>query len=212
MMDLGKLNSYIEDHSSAEDELLARLNRETHLKVLNPRMLTGKVQGKFLQFVSQMINPKYILEIGTYTGYSAICLAKGLQNDGQLHTIECNDEVIPYAEKYINEAGLNNSITVHKDDAENVIESLDYDWDLVFLDADKLTYLSFYKIVIEKLKSGAFILADNVLWSGKVLEQPVEEDKETKALIEFNTFIKNDTRVDKVMLPLRDGLTLIRKK
>ena len=210
-MDFEAVHKYIEKFSSDEDELLAKINRETWLKVLNPRMVTGPVQGKFLQFISQMISPKYILELGTFTGYSAICMAKGLKENGQLHTIEKNDEVLTYARKNFAEAGLSDKIRVYCGDAGELLPTLNYNWDIVFLDADKIRYGFYYDLLIDKLKPGAIILADNVLWNGKVLTDIDEKDKDTIAIQLFNEKVQADTRVENVIIPLRDGLAIIRK-
>lgn len=210
-MDSEAIHKYIEQFSTDEDEILSRVNRETWLKVLNPRMVTGKVQGKFLQFISQMTQPEYILELGTFTGYSAICLARGLKPGGQLHTVEKNDEVLIYAKNNFVSAGIEDKIVSHLGDAKEIIPSLDFRWDIVFLDADKINYLVYYKLLIDTLKPGALIIADNVLWNGKVLEEIEEKDIDTKAIHEFNEFVQNDNRVENVIIPLRDGLTMIRK-
>lgn len=206
------IEEYILDHSDTEDPNLAELNRETNLKILRPRMLSGHLQGKVLEMISKMINPEKILEIGTYTGYSAICLAKGLKEKGILHTIEINDELEDIISKYLKKSKLEKKVKMHFGDARNIIPEINEQFDLVFIDADKREYLDYYKVVLEYVKPGGFILADNVLWSGKVLEQELPEDVHTKGVIEFNEFIKDDNRIEKVILPLRDGLTLIRKK
>ncbi len=206
------LEKYAETHSSKESKLLYRLNRETHLKVLMPRMLSGAMQGKLLEMLSCMIQPKNILEIGTYTGYSAICLAKGLAVDGVLHTIEKNPELESIAKKYFAEAEIEHQINYYLGNALEIIPQIDEYFDLVFLDADKENYLNYYHLIFDKIKSGGYILADNVFWSGKVLTTPDPHDKEAIGIIEFNEFIQQDERVENVMLPLRDGLSLIRKK
>lgn len=206
------IEDYILNHSDSEDPVLAELNRETNLKILRPRMLSGHLQGKILEMISKMIQPQKILEIGTYTGYSAICLAKGLKNNGTLHTIELNDELEQFIRKYFNKAGLENQIKLHIGNALEIIPKIDEPFDLVFIDGDKREYLQYYHSVLEYVKPGGFILADNVLWSGKVIEQESPDDEYTRGIIEFNEWVKNDHRVEKVILPLRDGLTLIRKK
>ncbi|MCG8698168.1 MAG: O-methyltransferase [Bacteroidales bacterium] len=212
MIDKDKLFEYISNYSSDEEDILAELNRQTHLKVLNPRMLSGKVQGQLLKFISYMVKPKYILEIGTYTGYSAICLAHGLKDGGQLHTIECNDEITGIATKYFEKAGLKDKIKLHVGDALEIIPGLEYDWDIVFMDADKKTYSTVYDMIIDKMKPGAFILADNVLWSGKVVDKnSIKNDIDTKSILEFNEKVKNDPRVENVIVGIRDGISLIRK-
>jgi caffeoyl-CoA O-methyltransferase len=200
---------YITSCSSAEDPVLAELYRETHCKVLYPRMISGHLQGKLLEFLSRMIQPEAILEIGTYTGYSAICLAKGLKPGGKLHTIEINDELQPLIDKYIRKAGLQDTVILHTGDARKIIPSLEEEFDLVFIDGDKEQYLDYYKEVFRKTRTGGYIIADNVLWSGKVIAP--SKDKETNGIIEFNEFVKNDICIEKLILPFRDGLMLIRK-
>jgi caffeoyl-CoA O-methyltransferase len=202
---------YIEAHSTAEDPLLARINRETHLKVLNPRMISGPVQGKLLEFISRMIKPASILEIGTYTGYSAICLAKGLVPGGKLYTIEKNDELTLYPLNYFREAGFDDRIEVITGDAMEIIPSLPYTFDLVFIDGNKTEYIQYYQLVINKLKTSGFLIVDNVLWNGKVVENADSPDTETRSIISFNELISTDPRVENVILPLRDGISLIRK-
>lgn len=206
------IEEYILNHSDQEDPILVELNRETNLKILRPRMLSGHLQGKILEMLSKMIQPKKILELGTYTGYSAICLAKGLKENGTLHTIEINDELEDFISKYISKAGLENQIKLHFGDAREIIPEISDMFDLVFIDADKREYLEYYNIVFDYVKPGGYIFADNVLWSGKVIELESPDDEYTKGIFEFNEFIKKDNRVEKVILPLRDGLTLIRKK
>lgn len=207
-----KLDEYLINHSSPEDEVLAELNRTTHLKVLYPRMLSGQIQGKLLEMISRMIRPKRILEIGMYTGYSAICLARGLAPDGKLITTEINDEIIPIAEKYIGKAGLTDRIDIKTGDALEIIPKLDGPFDLVFIDAEKKDYISYYNLIIDKVCQGGFILADNVLWDGKVLQNRDTADKETMGIMDFNKKIVSDNRVETIILPVRDGLSLIRKK
>lgn len=208
-----QLEDYLSAHHSQEPELLARLNRETHLKVLQPRMLSGALQGRYLAMISKLAQPRYILEIGTYTGYSALCLAEGLnKEEGELHTLEINDELQAMAESYFAEAGFVEQITMHIGDAMETLTDLDRPWDLVFIDADKPRYLDYYKKLLPSLPSGALILADNVLWSGKVVQEPDADDESTLALIEFNAFVQEDDRVENLLLPLRDGLMCIRKK
>ncbi|MFZ6052809.1 O-methyltransferase [Halocola ammonii] len=206
-----KLDDYISKHTTPETEALHNLNRETHQKILQPRMLSGHVQGRFLSLISYMVRPKRILEIGTYTGYSAICLAEGLADGGILHTIDINDELEPIQDKYFAAAKMEERITRHFGDALEIIPKLDEKWDLVFIDADKTNYLNYYKLLIDKLPKNSFILADNVLWSGKVVEEVSPNDKDTRALLEFNDFVQKDDRVENVMLPLRDGVMAVRK-
>lgn len=206
------IEQYILDHSDQEDPVLQELNRETNLKILRPRMLSGHLQGKILEMISKMIHPERILELGTYTGYSAICLAKGLKENGTLHTIEINDELEDLILKYFKKADIENKAILHIGDAKSIIKKIDEQFDLVFIDADKREYLEYYHLVFDYVKPGGFILADNVLWSGKVIETETPDDDYTKGIFEFNQLIKNDERIEKVILPLRDGLTLIRKK
>jgi len=205
------IETYITDHSSPEDDLLKRLNRETHLKVLNPRMLSGHVQGRFLEMISKMIRPQRILEIGTYTGYSAICLAKGLAGNGILHTIEVNPELEEFAKRYFREAGLESQIIQHGGDALELLPQIDETFDLVFIDAAKESYLDYYHLIFDKVRKGGFILADNALWDGKVVDPNQVQDKETQGIIAFNDFIRKDDRVENVLLSLRDGIMIIRK-
>jgi caffeoyl-CoA O-methyltransferase len=212
-MDLShELEQYIALHSDAEDELLAELYRQTHLRFVNPRMASGHIQGKFLEFISKMLKPKYILEIGTYTGYSAICLAKGLQAGGELHTIEINDELEEFAASYIQRSGMQKQIIQHIGSALEIVPKLDLVFDLVFIDGEKAEYVQYYQAALDKTVSGGFILADNVLWDGKILTPAASGDWFTKGLQQFNEFVKNDKRVEKMILPLRDGMMLLRKK
>lgn len=207
-----KLEKYILDHIDTEDEVLRELDRETHLKVPGARMLSGHLQGQVLTLLSKMVQPDRILEIGTFTGYSAICLAKGLKEDGKLLTIELDDELENLAKKYFNKAKLEKKIVQLIGPALEIIPNLNETFDLVFLDADKREYVDYYNLLLEKVRSGGIIIADNTLWSGKVLEKPADGDEQTRGIIEFNKQIKNDSRVEKVILPLRDGMTVIRKK
>lgn len=211
MYSVSAIDKYILEHSSPEDAVLEELNRETHLKVLNPRMLSGHLQGKVLELISRLCRPQQILEIGTYTGYSAICLAKGLQLGGQLHTIDYNDEIAHIASKYFDKSGLANCIQCYTGDAIDIIPSINMQFDLVFIDADKESYCEFYNLVIDKVVPGGIILADNVLWSGKVLEDIARMDNETRAIDKFNQMVLNDSRVEVFILPVRDGISVIRK-
>ena len=204
------LESYIEDHSENEPELLKELSRETHLKVIQPRMITGHFQGRVLSMFSKIVNPKNILEIGTYTGYSAICLAEGLQKNGQLHTIDINEELTDFQRKYFDKSGYGTQIIQHTGDALKIIPTLDIKFDLVFIDAEKTEYLKYFETVMQKTSPGSILLTDNVLWSGKVIEPLNEKDKATKILMEYNRKLKEDPRVETVLLPIRDGLTLSR--
>ncbi len=207
-----KINKYILNHIDPEDEVLKELDRETNLNILGARMISGHLQGQVLTMLSKMIQPENILEIGTFTGYSAICLAKGLQKNGKLITIEINDELESIATTYFKKAGLTNSIEQRIGEATQIIPKLNRTFDLVFIDADKRDYTTYFNLVFEKVKPGGYIIADNTLWNGKVVETPASDDLQTKEIIAFNTFIKNNSRVEKVILPLRDGMTIIRKK
>ncbi|MCC5932520.1 MAG: O-methyltransferase [Cyclobacteriaceae bacterium] len=207
-----KLQKYLENHCSAEDDLLYRLRRETHLKVMHPHMISGPEQGRFLAFLSQMIQPKYILDIGTFTGYSALCLAKGLRNDGKLITIDINEEINDLAVRYFREAGFDNKIQKLTGDAAVLIPQISLCFDLVFIDADKIKYPVYYELALEKMKPGAFLLIDNVLWYGKVVEDDIRiNDKETLILKKFNEMVQQDKRVENVIIPLRDGISIVRK-
>ncbi|WP_036383008.1 O-methyltransferase [Muricauda sp. MAR_2010_75] len=206
------LEDYIEEHSQTEPELLAELSRETHLKVLQPRMITGHFQGRVLSLLSKIIAPQNILEIGTYTGYSAICLAEGLRNNGELHTIEINEELHGFQRKYFDRSDFGPKIIQHTGDALNIIPKLELTFDLVFIDAQKVNYDAYFEAAIQKTKPGSVILSDNVLWSGKVVEPVPKSDKATLALKAYNKKLQNDPRVDTVLLPIRDGLTLSRVK
>ncbi|MCX6291545.1 MAG: O-methyltransferase [Bacteroidetes bacterium] len=206
-----ELSDYVDAHTSLETSVLKQLNRETNSTVLMPRMLSGNLQGQFLSMVSHMIQPMQILEIGTYTGYSAICLAAGLKPGGMLHTIDINDELEPMVKRYINTANLSDKIKTYSGDARSMIPSINETFDLVFIDADKINYSVYYDLVFDQVRPGGFILADNVLWSGKVLEKPSAMDADTKAIDTFNKKVHADERVQHVLLPVRDGLMLIRK-
>lgn len=206
------LHQYILDHIDEEDPVLTELDRETNLKVLGARMISGHLQGQVLTMLTKMIRPKSILELGTFTGYSAICLAKGLPEDGKLITIEVDDELESLAAKYFEKAGVAHLIEQKIGAATELIPSLDQSFDLVFIDADKREYVEYYQLLIEKMQAGAYLIADNTLWSGKVLDKPRHDDRQTIGILEFNKLVKNDDRVEKVILPLRDGMTVIRKK
>ncbi|VAW23330.1 Uncharacterized SAM-dependent O-methyltransferase [hydrothermal vent metagenome] len=205
------LENYILENIGAEDEILKELDRETYLKTLYPRMLSGHWQGKILAMISKMVRPGSILEIGTFTGYSAICLAKGLAPGGRLITIEVEDELEGFAKRYFKKAGLEEQITQIIGDAVEVIGRLDHQFDLVFIDADKRQYCDYYRLVFDKVPSGGYIIADNTLWGGKVINPPAENDVQAKGIVAFNELIRNDKRVEKVILPVRDGITIIRK-
>jgi len=203
------LHTYCEQHSTAPSKVLYQLERETHLKTLAPQMLSGPLQGRLLSLLSKMIRPKRILEVGTFTGYAALSLAEGLSDEGRLHTIEVNPELEYLIRKYIRKAGLENQITLHMGDAEEVIPQLEERFDLVFLDAGKRDYDRHYDLVIEKVNPGGLILADNVLWSGKVVD--AEYDQDTHEIDAFNKKILADERVENLILPIRDGLQIARK-
>ena len=207
-----ELENYIKNSIGAEDPVLEELDRETNLKLLHPRMLSGHIQGKILQMFSQMISPTNILELGTFSGYSAICLAKGLNKGGKLISIELNDELKGFAISYIKKAGFEHSIELKTGSALEIIPTLEKNFDLVFIDADKKEYLDYYHLVFDKVNTGGYIIADNTLWDGKVIEPVAPKDYQTKGVLEFNEFVANDNRVEKMILPVRDGLTIIRKK
>ena len=206
------LEKYILDHSSPEDPVLAELNRETWVKTVHPQMIAGHLQGKVLEMISYMIRPERILEIGTFTGYSSICLAKGLAKGGLLYTIDRDDEITEFATTYINKSGNADQINLLCGDAREIIPGLDETFDLVFLDAEKDEYLDYYRLVFPKVRAGGFILADNVLWGGKVIEVPDSGDHFTRGIMAFNAEIRKDPLVETVILPIRDGITVIRKK
>ncbi|RLD29796.1 MAG: methyltransferase [Bacteroidetes bacterium] len=207
-----KIDDYVVKHSQDEPELLQQLNKETYQKILQPRMLSGHFQGRVLSMISKLVNPKNILEIGTYTGYSALCLAEGIQNDGELHTIDIDEELYDFQRKYFDKSKFGSQILQHLGNALEIIPNLNITFDLVFIDADKENYSNYFNCVIDKLNSGGIIISDNVLWSGKVIETLQPDDTSTKALIEYNTLLKNDERIETVLLPIRDGLTISRKK
>ena len=205
------IEKYIAEHTSPEDELLHEIYRKTNLSVIQTRMISGHVQGKILEFFSKMIRPENILEIGTFTGYSAICLAKGLQPDGELHSIDINDEIIETAKSMIEKSPYANQIHLHAGDANDVIPTLNKKFDIVFIDGDKRCYVENYNAVFDLVNIGGFILADNVLWDRKIIEQVKPNDKQTIGIMEFNDFVQNDTRVENVLFNVRDGIMIIRK-
>lgn len=205
-----ELERYIEQHSQKEPELLVALNRETHQKVLQPRMLSGHFQGRVLSMLSKLIRPEHILEIGTYTGYATLCLCEGMQKKGSVDTIDINEELAFIQKKYFDLSPWKDQITQHIGDAMEIIPSLDKKYDLVFIDADKENYLNYYDMIVPKMKVGGIILSDNVLWSGKVLDEPNAKDLSTNILLEYNKKINEDPRVETVLLPIRDGLTVTR--
>ncbi|MBW6498060.1 MAG: O-methyltransferase [Bacteroidales bacterium] len=207
-----KIEAYARKMSDPESPVLQRLSRETQAKVLKPRMLSGHLQGKLLEMISLIKPSRHILEIGTYTGYSAICLAQGLTEDGLLHTIDHNPELEDFARTFIVEAGLENKIIQHIGEAIEVIPTLDETFDLVFIDADKENYVNYFEMVFDKMPRGGIVLADNVLWDGKVMQEPATADTETRGIIQFNEHIRQHKGINRVLIPYRDGLTIIRKK
>jgi predicted O-methyltransferase YrrM len=205
-----ELEDYIEQHSEKEPALLAALNKETYRKILLPRMLSGHFQGRVLSMLSKLIRPINILEIGTFTGYAALCLCEGMQENGQLHTIDIKEELVDFQRKYFNKSPWGNQIVQHLGEAISIIPTLDIKFDLVFIDADKENYINYFELILPKMNKGGIILSDNVLWSGKVLEPLQKNDLSTKILLEYNELLKNDVRVETVLLPIRDGLTVSR--
>ena len=212
-MDITKIQKedYLLKYSSPESDVLKSINRKTNLRHIHPRMITGPVQGKFLEFISYMIQPENILEIGTFTGYSAICLAKGLKKGGKLVTIEIDDELADDIKQNITSAGLADFITCLTGNALDIVPGLEKDFDIIFIDGDKRLYPDYYKISINKLKKGGFLIADNVLWDDKVIRDRLPEDKHTEGIHTFNRLVAEDSRVENVILPLRDGLNVVRK-
>ncbi len=206
------IDAYVVEHSEKEPELLKELNNETWQKIITPRMLSGHYQGRVLSMISKILQPKSILEIGTYTGYSALCLAEGLQKDGVLHTIDQNEELLDFQKKYFNRSLYKNQIKPYLGNALDVIPKIDTKFDLVFIDADKTNYSNYFNLIIKKMNKGGVILSDNVLWSGKVTLNPEPKDLDTKALIDYNKLLKNDPRIETILLPIRDGLTISRLK
>jgi len=205
-----KIENYALQHSDEESAILKKVNRETHAKIMMPRMLSGHMQGNLLSMLSKMIKPKQILEIGTYTGYSGICLAQGLQEGGKLHTIDINDELEKMVRGFFEEAQLTNKINYYIGNAMEIIPTINEKYDLVFIDADKNNYSNYYDLIFDKVNAGGFIIADNVLWSGKILDD--KKDKDTLAIDEFNKKVHADIRVEHMLLPVRDGLMIVRKK
>ena len=204
------LEDYIEQHSENEPELLAQLNKETYQKILLPRMLSGHFQGRVLSMLSKLIRPVNILEIGTYTGYSGLCLCEGMQENGQLHTIDIKEELVDFQRKYFDKSPWGNQIMQHLGEAIAIIPNLNLQFDLVFIDADKENYINYFNLIVPKMNKGGIILSDNVLWSGKVVLPLEKNDLSTKVLLEYNLLLKNDSRVETVLLPIRDGLTVSR--
>lgn len=205
------LDQYVVNHTENEPELLQQLTRETFQKILQPRMSSGPYQGRVLSMISKLINPKNILELGTFTGYSTLCLAEGLKVSGTLHTIDRNEELYDFQRKYFDKSTYGKQIYQHLGNALDIIPELNKKFDLIFIDADKDNYVKYFNLIIDKMNSGGIILSDNVLWSGKVIEKLDPKDKMTKAVLEYNTLLKEDNRVETVLLPIRDGLTISRK-
>lgn len=207
-----ELLAYCEQHTNPEDELLQHISRETHAKVLMPRMLSGHLQGKILELLVKLMNPKTILEIGTYTGYSGICMARGLGDEGKLITLDINDELEPMVRDFFDKSGLSSKIDYRLGNALDIIPQLPDNFDLVFIDADKANYTNYYNMVVDRMNKGGVILADNVLWSGKVVAEIGKKiDKDTKAILDYNKLVHEDSRVENILLPIRDGLMLARK-
>ena len=204
------LEDYIEQHSENEPELLAQLNKETYQKILLPRMLSGHFQGRVLSMLSKLVRPINILEIGTFTGYAALCLCEGMQENGHLHTIDIKEELVDFQRKYFDKSTWKNQITQHLGEAINIIPKIDLKFDLVFIDADKENYINYFHLILPKMNKGGIILSDNVLWSGKVVLPLEKNDISTKILLEYNQLLKNDSRIETVLLPIRDGLTVSR--
>ena len=205
-----KLIEYISENSNTEPEILAKLNEETYQKVLQPRMLSGHIQGRFLSMISKMKSPTCILEIGTYTGYGTLCLAEGLSNGGKIFTIDRNEELLKIQNKYFEMSGKRDKIIQLTGNAKDILENLDESYDIVFIDADKENYIEYFNLVSERLNNNGIIISDNVLWSGKVLNSPSKNDEETNILIEFNKTLNEDERFETIILPLRDGLSISR--
>ncbi|MFT3994961.1 MAG: O-methyltransferase [Dysgonomonas sp.] len=206
------IEQYILSHIDEEGELLEKLNRDAHVNLLRPRMLSGHLQGRLLKMFCRLVQPRYILELGTYTAYATLCLAEGAPDDAEIHTLEMNDELEDFIKKYLHQTKLKEKIHLHLGDALEIIPTLDYTFDLVFIDANKRTYVEYYNLIFDKVRPGGLIIADNTLWDGKILTTPKPSDKQTIGIQEFNDMIANDDRIEKVILPMRDGLTLIWKK
>jgi predicted O-methyltransferase YrrM len=207
-----ELDTYVTNHSENEPELLAQLNKETHQKILQPRMLSGHFQGRVLSMLSKIIHPTTILEVGTYTGYATLCLAEGLAENGTIDTIDIEEELVDFQRNYFNKSPWANQISQHLGDALDIIPTLNKKYDLVFIDADKENYINYFNLIVPMMNKGGIILSDNVLWSGKVLEEVKQGDITTKILLEYNQLLKDDDRVETVLLPIRDGLTVSRVK
>lgn len=207
-----EIEEYALNHTKSESDLLKKINRETHAKIMMPRMLSGHLQGRFLSMISHMVKPDYILEIGTYTGYSALCLAEGLNENGKIITIDINEEIEKFVRNFFEQSDYKNKIDYRIGNALDIIPTIENQLDMVFIDADKENYSAYYDLVFEKVRNGGYIIADNVLWSGKVLMDDNKLDKDTKAIKAFNDKIQNDSRVENILLPVRDGLMICRKK
>jgi caffeoyl-CoA O-methyltransferase len=206
-----KLEDYVLANSSPESPLLAELYRQTHLKLMNPRMISGHIQGRLLSFISRMIAPKRILEIGTFTGYGTICLAEGLNRAGVIHTIDSDEEIIEFARSYFERSGIINKVIMHHGDAQTIIPSLDIKFQLIYIDGEKSEYPEYYKLAMAQLENGGFIIADNVLWNSKILQLPSKDDRSTAGIRKFNEMVRKDERIEEVILPVRDGIMLIQK-
>ena len=206
-----KLDDYVVAHSQDEPELLQQLTRETYQKILQPIMLSGPYQGRVLSMISKLIRPKSVLELGTFTGYATLCLAEGLHPEGEIHTIDVNEELEDFQRKYFDKSGYGTQIHQHLGSAIDILPTLDKTFDLVFIDADKPNYVNYFHLIIDKLNPGGIILSDNVLWHGKVIEPVDAKDVSTNVVLEFNTLLKEDPRIETVLLPIRDGLTISRK-
>lgn len=206
------LDNYVVSHSEQEPELLQQLTRETYQKILQPIMLSGPYQGRVLSMISKLVNPKSVLELGTFTGYATLCLAEGVQKNGVIHTIDINEELHDFQRKYFDKSDYGSQIIQHTGSALDIIPELDMMFDLVFIDADKPNYSNYFHLIIDKLNPGGIILSDNVLWHGKVVEPLNEKDTSTKAVLDYNNLLKEDHRIETVMLPIRDGLTISRRK
>lgn len=206
------LDNYVVNHSENEPDLLQQLTRETYQKILQPIMLSGPYQGRVLSMISKLKQPKTVLELGTFTGYATLCLAEGLQKNGEIHTIDINEELVDFQRKYFDKSGFGNQIYQHLGSAIDVLPKLNKTFDLVFIDADKPNYVNYFHLIIDKLNTGGIIISDNVLWHGKVVETLNPKDKSTKAVLDYNTLLKEDPRIESVLLPIRDGLTISRKR
>ncbi len=207
-----KLSSYIKKHSAKESDLLKELSRETKLKILNPRMLCGSYQGRILSIISKLIQPKFILEIGTYTGYSALCLAEGIKNGGELHTIDENEELYDFQRKYFDKSNYGDIIFQHLGDAVNIIDTINLKFDLIFLDADKENYSNYLDLLINKLNTNGVLITDNVLWSGKIIKSISDDDRSTQEIDKFNKLMDQRNDMENIILPIRDGISISRKK